>query len=60
MAAISHRCRIDLVTATPYYPGNPGYKIVCDACGKVGVWQDQARDAQAIANRHEEVNGFER
>ena len=33
---------------------------ICDECGPVSVAQDDARDAQAIANRHEEIGGFER
>jgi len=56
----AHRCRIDTTTADPYYPGHPGYLVTCEVCGPVGVPQDYPRDAQAIANRHEEVEGFER
>lgn len=56
-----HRCRIDTTVAVGhYYVGHPGYVAICDVCGQVGQPQDEARDAQAIANRHEEVGGFER
>lgn len=55
-----HRCRIVTTTADPYYPGHPGYQAVCDACGRVGRPEDDPRDAHAIANRHEEIGGFER
>ena len=55
-----HRCRIDTTTRDPFYPGHPGYQAVCDSCGPVGQPQAEPRDAQAIANRHEQVGGFER
>ncbi len=57
---MTHRCRIDTTTADPFYPGHPGYVVQCDECGKVGTTQDHPVDAQAIANRHEEIGGFER
>ena len=55
-----HRCSIETTTADPYYPGHPGYVVDCAACGPVGQPQDDPRDARAIANRHEEIGGFER
>lgn len=57
---MQHRCRIDTTTADPFYPGHPGYQPVCDECGNVGQPQAEPRDAQAIANRHEEIGGFDR
>jgi hypothetical protein len=36
------------------------YQAVCDVCGEVGVPQRYYRDAWAIADRHEEIGGFER
>jgi hypothetical protein len=55
-----HRCKVDTTTKSPFYPGHPGYQAVCDHCGPVGVAESDGRDAQAIANRHEEIGGFER
>lgn len=56
----AHRCRIDPTTEGRFYPGHPGYQVVCDVCDDVGGPHDDPRDAQAIANRHEEIGGFER
>lgn len=56
----AHRCRIDYVFDQPFYPGHPGYVTVCDECGAFGPVHDDPRDAQAIANRHETIGGFER
>lgn len=55
-----HRCRVETTTSDPFYPGHPGYQAVCEDCGNVGPADDEPRNAQAIANRHEEIGGFER
>lgn len=55
-----HRCTVETTTADPFYPGHPGYVADCETCGPVGQPQDRPGDAQAIANRHEEIGGFER
>lgn len=36
-----------------------GWRIDCDTCGLVG-YQDYQVDAEAIADRHAEIGGFER
>ena len=57
----AHRCRIDTYTdGGRYYPGHPGYVVICDACGRVGTVHEYPGDARAIANRHDEIGGFER
>lgn len=60
MCMTNHRCRIDTTTEGLFYPGHPGYLVRCDECEVVGQPQDNPRDAQVIANRHEEIGGFER
>jgi hypothetical protein len=36
------------------------YRVKCPTCGQVGQPQEHQGDAQAIADRHREVGGFER
>lgn len=35
------------------------FRVWCPTCGQVGVSQAYEADAQAIADRHREVGGFE-
>lgn len=38
----------------------PLYRASCVICGKIGQPQEFLGDAEAIAQRHEEIGGFER
>lgn len=49
-----HSCHVEAM------PHVGKWQIHCDQCGKVGQPQDYENDAVAIADRHEEINGFER
>ena len=57
---MSHRCTIELTTEDPFYPGNPGYRVVCEECGPFKYAERYPQDAHAVCDRHEAVNGFER
>ena len=37
-----------------------GFQVKCSVCGTVGGIQEFEGDAQAIADRHNEIQGFER
>jgi hypothetical protein len=36
------------------------FQVICSQCGDVGQPQEYAVDAEAIARRHSEAQGFER
>lgn len=57
---LEHRCRIDTITEGRYYPGNPGYLVVCDVCGPDLRPVNGPREAQRIANAHEKASGYAR
>jgi hypothetical protein len=51
---LSHKCEVRHLPSGRYL-------VKCvTICGTVGVQQDYEGDAQAIADRHEEIGGFER
>jgi hypothetical protein len=49
---VIHEPRVDMVLAT--------WQVVCSACGPVGREQEYKADADAIADRHREIQGTER
>lgn len=48
------------VTRVQALPKLDRWQAVCTVCGKVGMQCDLEADAWAIADRHAEVQGFER
>lgn len=44
----------------PGWKGRSGWQAQCNICGPVGRFEDYEADAQAIADRHHEIGGFER
>jgi hypothetical protein len=50
--ADDHKCKIHRTPAGRYL-------VKCPICGPVGVHQDHEGDAEAIAERHQEIGGFE-
>lgn len=39
---------------------NGKYLVICDVCDRVGQPEELEGDAEAIAQRHQEIGGFER
>lgn len=44
----------------PGWAGRSGWQAQCEVCGPVGRFEDYEADAQAIADRHHKIGGFER
>jgi hypothetical protein len=58
MTAADHACEVKRKNAV--WSPDGVYQVICPTCGKVGEPQEWPGDAQAIADRHSEVGGFER
>lgn len=51
-APAPHRTRVSI--------RDGAYVVICDVCNQVGPPQDLEGDAEAIAERHAAIGGFER
>lgn len=50
----------DHAATVKHIPASKSWRAICPTCGPVGQWQAYPGDAEAIAERHREQNGFER
>ena len=47
------------ITVVDYLAPEDRWAVHCDRCGRVGVPEDHFADAAAIADRHQQISGFE-